>query len=132
MSVDKLTISQGHKGPEKLQINKSKKIITGEIKAFNIKDGSKIVIYVPSLNISGYGSSFEQAIDMLKEIIDDYFRELVKLKPENISIELKKYGWEKTIFHKRFEQKVFIDKDGVLKNFELPEDTKIEETMLSF
>ena len=35
------------------------------------------------------------------------------------------------LFSKRFLSKSFVDKDGILKDFNLPKETKIETTVLA-
>ncbi len=114
-----------------LFINKSKKRIKGTLRVFYIQDGAFKVVYMPSLNLSGYGKNDKEASKMLKKILDDYFESLVSLNRDHLISELSKYGWTtKELFAKRFVNDTYVDKDGVLKNFELPHDTPIEESMI--
>ncbi len=112
-------------------INKSKKVTSGIIKVFMIEDHGHKVAYIPSLDITGYGKSDKLAIDMLRDAIGDYFGSLVKLSQKKIQAELKKYGWEKGMFTKKYENSAFIDKKGVLQNLNLPITTNIEESLIS-
>lgn len=108
---------------QSLTINKSKGSITGILERFIVKDGNFHVSILPALNISGYGKSSKEANEMLQEVLNDYFESLIKLKQELLEAELVKYGWKHGIFKKLFENTAFIDEYGVLKNFDLPEDT---------
>lgn len=116
-----------------LKINKSKGTIQGILKIFNIQEDTGIVLYIPTLNMSAYGDTSDEALEMLKEILDDYFISIMDIRTEAMLKELKKYGWQvHSIFKKRLENHTYIDRDGILKNFELPKETVIKESMLSF
>ena len=98
------------------------------IRVYRIKDHDYIIQYIPSLNLSGYGDSEEDALKMLKEVVRDYCENLVDLKPEMQEAELSKYGFKRERWkRKQFTSHVHVDKKGILQNFELPEDTPIEE-----
>ncbi len=113
-----------------LVINKSKGKIKATFRVFHILDGNFKVAYIPALNLSGYGKSDENAYDMLKEVLSDYFGSLVSLRKDQLLSELGKYGWTAGFFAKQFTNNTYVDKDGVLKNFELPKDTPIVEKIL--
>ncbi len=95
-------------------------------------DHGHVIIYVPSLNISAYGDTFEEAQEMLEVALDDFCETLYSLPEPQRTEELKKYGWNRNpLFKKKFEiSDSFVDKEGLLKNFELSDDTKVEETFL--
>jgi len=124
----KLSVSENPS--QSIFINKSKGHIHGVLKVFQIQDGEFIVVYCPSLNITGYGKTVDEAESMFKDSINDYFESLMVLKKEAIDSELSLLGWDHGYFAKRYENKAFIDKQGVLKNFELPKDTPIKEKLI--
>ena len=113
-----------------LSINKRKKRINAKVNLFFITDGEFKVAFIPALNLTGYGKNNKEALDMLNEIGGDYFQSLVETTQAQMQSELSKYGWKKGTFkfNKQFENNTYIDKNGVLKNFKLPEDTPIEES----
>lgn len=118
----------GKEEPEYIRVDNSKGRIKGFLRTFFFKDHGKDVIYVPSLNLSGYGNDKKEALEMLDEITGDWFDTLMRLDSDMQQAELKKYGWEREKFRKkRYLSTVSVDKKGVLNNFELPEDTEIEE-----
>ncbi len=117
-------------GSQELRINKNKGTINADLRVFYIEDGKFMVAYIPGLELSGYGETKDQARSMLEEVIIDYFDTLINLKRDEITRELSQYGWEKGIYQKRFVNKVHVDKQGILNNLELPENTPITESML--
>jgi hypothetical protein len=54
------------------------------------EEGSKIA-YIPVLDLSGYGSSENEAVDSLKVVLDDYFSYTTRKK--TLLEDLKKHGW---------------------------------------
>lgn len=115
---------------EFLKIDKSKERVTAHLRIFDVLDDEHVVSFIPSLNLSGYGNSIQESRDMIQYVLDDYFEALLKLKKSTIARELSNFGWSQHYFSKQFKNKSFVDKDGILKNFELPEDTQIQESML--
>lgn len=131
----RISILKSAEGPvykkQTLSINKRKKKIKARVNLFFITDGEFKVAYIPALNLTGYGKNNKEALEMLNEIGGDYFQSLVETTQAKIQSELSKYGWKKGTFkfNKQFENTTYLDKDGVLRNFKLPEGTPIEESM---
>jgi len=115
-----------------MSINQRKKRVKGEFKIFKIVEGEFIIMYIPAYNMTAYGKNDQEAFEMLEESLDDYFDALIYLKKDDIIKELSKYGWKQSLFSKQFHNKAYIDKNGVLKNLDLPEDTQIEESKVEF
>lgn len=88
---------------------------------------------MPSLNLSAYGETAKEATDRLvHEVLDDFFENLLALKPEQANNELRKLGWTRNkLFKKQFRSNSYVDRNGVLKNFNLPEETKIETAVVT-
>ncbi|AIM38139.1 hypothetical protein KO02_16735 [Sphingobacterium sp. ML3W] len=104
--------------------------ITGNVRAVTFKDGEYDIIYIPSLNLSAYGSSVEEATDMLQNVVlKDFCFSIANNKNKGLVImELKKLGWIRDLFfEKDLSKKAYIDKEGILSEFELPEGTEIRE-----
>ena len=114
-----------------LIIRPSEHKIRMSIRVYKIKDHNHFIQYIPSLNLSGYGDSEGDALEMLKEVVKDYCENLVDLRPELQEAELSKYGFKRERWkRKQFTSRVHVDKKGILQNFELPEDTPIEEASI--
>ncbi|TPE43991.1 hypothetical protein [Pontibacter mangrovi] len=117
---------------EYLKIENGKGRIKMGLNSVVFEDHGYYIIYIPSLNISAYGSSMMEAQEMFEVMIDDFCENLYSLSEAERTAELRKYGWNRNpYFNKRFEiSQSFVDKEGLLKNFELSEDTKVEEKFL--
>lgn len=117
-----------------LHINKN----SGRIKAvlntvkYRDKDTRQIVIYIPALEISGYGATEEKALEMVKFSMDEYFTSLVRSSAKEMERELAKYGWQhKNKFSNKEYSKAYIDADGKLQNFNAVGD-EVEIGVLSY
>jgi len=118
-------------GYESLSIHKSKKSVKAIFRSYDLKEGKTFITYIPSLEASGYGSTKEEANNMIREVIEDFFDNLFKLKTDQMEVELRKLGWQQDkMFNKRFENTSYVGEDGILKNFNLPENTEIEMKMM--
>ena len=116
----------------KIRITKhQKRIVSGlRILTFRDKDTRQIVKYIPSLDISGYGSTGKKASEMLTFSLDEYFKYLTGLSQDKVAIELRSLGWRRDRVHTKEYSKSFVDTDGNLKNLNAVGD-KVEESMLT-
>ena len=116
-----LRIAEIENAPEydTIRINKSTKNIKFSIAFFKFrdKDTRQIVIYVPSLELTSYGTTEEKADEMIRFSIDDYFHFLINLSPAQIQKEMSKLGWKHNKIKSKEYSKIFVDPDGNLKNF---------------
>ena len=114
-----------------MQFNPSTDKTWNQINMFKFKDKDTLqfVYYCPSLELSGYGKTEELSFEMVVSSIDDFFQYLSDMSMDDKQKELKKLGWGKTFFNKRFS-KVFVDTDGVLQNFNAL-DNKVERVTLA-
>lgn len=105
----------------------------GSFTVHTFRDHDHTVAYLPSLNLSAYGDNAEEAINRLfSEVLDDFLDNLMGLKPEKINKELEKLGWSRNLFFKKqFKSNSYVDRDGVLKNFNLPEETKVDTQVVA-
>lgn len=107
--------------PDTLHIKagKSRGSVSGYINIFRFqdKDTNQWVLFVPSLELSGYGENPEKAHSMLKEALDDLFRQLITMSPSELRSELSKLGWKKNFFRNKDFSRAYVTEDGELKNF---------------
>ena len=92
---------------------------------FTDKETESIVIYVPSLDISGYGQTVTKALEMVQFSINSYMQELCKLPLKSIHQELFKLGWSKQKFHTKilnpnFTPKAKLEDQGISDYQEIP------------
>jgi len=118
------------KKKQSLNVNKKKDSVKGDFIIFELRDGDYHVSYIPSLNMTGYGKTSEKSFNMLKDCLIDYFNKILDSKQVVIDAELRKHGWIKGVFRKQFHNTTYIDKDGILKNFDMPKNTPIKETLI--
>lgn len=98
--------------------------LVGRLSAFSGKQGEFWVSIIPSLNVSGYGESEEDANESLKENLQVFCEDLFSISDTQRRSELKKLGWEPNKFFKKRYSKAYVDENGVLQNFDNPEQVK--------
>jgi len=118
---------------ESLRINKNARRINCVVFTYKYrdKDTRQMVVYIPSLELSGYGATDDKADKMLRESIDDYFKILIAMPQDALDIELRKLGWSHSKYKNKEYSKCYIDGDGNLKNFNAVGD-KVEQAVLSY
>lgn len=82
------------------------------------KEGDYFVTVSPTLLVSGYGKTEEEAMKSFEENIRTFCDDLIKLSPEQKATELKKLGFTKEQYHNKNFSKVYIDENGVLQGLE--------------
>ncbi|RZM26571.1 MAG: hypothetical protein EOO88_16485 [Pedobacter sp.] len=107
--------------------------IESNIHIVSLEDNGYHINYAPALQISSYGHTQEEARDMMINIvIPDLFENILKIgKPATLEF-LSKLGWSAVDREsKDFKNSAFVDRDGILQNFNLPQDTKIQDEVLT-
>lgn len=125
--MSQLTYKEAKREPSKaehLHISLHKRHVHGTITAFKFldKDTKQTVIYIPSLELSGYGDTIDKAREMVQFAIKDTFDFMLEMHADDLRSYLSGFGWKKTMFNKEFS-KAFVDGDGVLRNFNADEKT---------
>ena len=117
---------------EQIKIDFKKPGFDGLICMFHFMDNGHHIAYMPSLNLTGYGDSEEEAKELLMDhVVKDFLDGLFTLPKSQIVEELKKLGWEKSQFFDKEFSKSYVDIDGVLREFNLPAETKIESQLMA-
>ena len=93
-------------------------ILTVEGTVISGKDGDYFVSIVPSLMISGYGSTEQEATDSLDENMETFCEDFMKLNHEQRKSELIKLGFAPVPFHSKNFSKLYIDENGLLQGLE--------------
>ncbi|TAE33468.1 MAG: hypothetical protein EAZ91_02320 [Cytophagales bacterium] len=117
-----------------LEIDFVRRQVRLAVTGFTFLDHEHTIIYLPSLNLSAYGNSQEEAKTMLSEVVlDDFCENLIALSPVEAREFLGDLGWAMDAGNGlNFSNSAFVDKDGILRNFDLPQDTPISEQVVSF
>lgn len=116
---------------ETFRIDLSKRRFNGRFNSLRFidKDTKQAVIYIPALEISGYGESFEKANEIVKFSVNEFCDYLSKLSQRQIENELHNLGWKKSFFNKQFS-KSYIDINGQLQNLNA-ENNQVEQIALT-
>lgn len=117
---------------EYLKVNIKQREARGRFKLIEFQDIGHFVTLIPSLNLSAYGDTKADSRKMMGDIVlKDYFDHLMALTESRIFEELKNLGWDRSPFYKEeLSKDVHIDREGILKNFNLSETTILEETLI--
>lgn len=96
---------------------------------FRDKDTRQIILYLPSFDITGYGSTEQKATEMLKFSVNEYFSHLSFLSRKKLDEEFISLGWKKTLYKNKEYSKLYVTPDGELQNFNAVAD-KVERLTL--
>ncbi|MET4083445.1 hypothetical protein ABIB40_003417 [Pedobacter sp. UYP30] len=115
-----------------IQHSKQHRSVKGEVTGIDFQNDGFYIVYIPSLKLSAYGNSPEDAKDMMvKIIIPEFCESLMKLSISEALSELKNMGWNSnTFFRKELSKSAHVDIEGILREFDLPKDTKVNESVL--
>lgn len=90
------------------------------------------ILYIPSLNLTAYGTNEVEARKMLDIVIEDYFLHLSQLSEQEVLQEIKQYGWvRKPYLPKQLRNIQFVEEKTIKEDFELPAETIIREQFVS-
>ncbi len=82
------------------------------------KEGDHFIAISPSILVSGYGSSKEEAQQSFQENLELFCQDLMTLTNEQREIELTKLGFARVKYHNKNYSKSYVDENGVLQGFE--------------
>jgi hypothetical protein len=85
---------------------------------YNTIDEGFHIVYSPSLNVSGYGRTKEEAHETFKEGYESLFKELLDLPIEIRNAELRKLGFQLEKYQTKNFSKLFVDENGKLHGLE--------------
>lgn len=88
------------------------------LNSYSGKQGEFIIYYVPSLKISGYGKTAEEAEEFLKIEIQVFCEDVLKMPIKEKEAFLASLGFEKEKFRSKNFSKAYVDENGMLKEFE--------------
>lgn len=83
------------------------------------KDGDFFVVVSPTLVVSGYGETEEDAKNSFESNMLLLCEDLMAITQEQRDIYLKELGFEKVKYHNKDYSKVYVDENGVLKGMDL-------------
>ena len=104
----------------------SKSTFSAKINVITGEEGDFWVSISPSLNVSGYGNSKEEAQESFHLHMQIFWEDLKGLKMDRRHLMLKNLGWNNKYFAKKQYSKVFIDENGVLQGLKSAEINSLE------
>lgn len=93
-------------------------ILTLEVTVVSAKDGEHFVSIIPSLMISGYGETEEEAFISLDENVETFCEDFLKLDLNDRQAELRKLGFSQVKYHRKNFSKLYVDENGLLQDLE--------------
>jgi len=129
----KIVPLNGSEHQETIHINKRKKTIYACLQSYNYidKETNQHISYLPALEISGYGSTHTESIEMMRFSLEEYFELLLSMSDSKIQIELSSLGWAHSKIKNKDYSKTYIDISGNLKGFALNENVEQELLQVS-
>lgn len=95
--------------------------ISVSLKFYTGKQGNHIVSIIPSLNVTGYGYSEQEAYGSLIENLETLLEDLFGVSEPEREQELIKLGWVANNSYPRQMSSSFIDEREILEQFDNPE-----------
>ncbi len=128
-----ISISSGDPDELILRLDRRRGRVKGTLRILKIRDNDFHILYIPELNISGYGDTENEALEMVNLVLQDFADGLFAMPSKEMDKELLKYGFSPVrLARKNFKfNGSYIDNQGVLKEFELPENTPIENKIVA-
>lgn len=96
---------------------------------YEFEDNGFFIVYNKSLGLSAYGKTPEEAKKMFVEVVyQDFCENLTELTEAEIHKEFARLGWTyNPELKKGLSNTACVDKEGVLKDFNLPEGAAIKD-----
>lgn len=116
----------------KISSGKNPKIKKAHFMSIEFEQEGFKIVFIPSIGLSAYGSTYEEAREMMKVSIHEAMTAFNKCTPAEMFAELKSYGWERNVFYTSdLSKSAHIDKEGILRDFDLDLDTPIQERLVT-
>ena len=116
--MSKLTKTSLENRPQEDTLRIKGHVLTVEATVISGKDGDHFISIVPSLMISGYGSTEQDAMDSLDENMETFCEDFMKLNNEQRMSELIKLGFSQVPYHNKNFSKLYVDENGLLQGLE--------------
>ena len=115
---------------ETLSISKNR--IKGSLSGVGFREADSHIIYIPSLELSAYGDSIKEAHQMMKVVLNEFSKNILSLKDDEIQNVLSDLGWERNqYFKKRMVNLSETTFDDIKKQFNLPDETEVEQMSIA-
>jgi len=99
--------------------------VEAEIKVISGQEDKQWVFVSPSLNVSGYGNTVEEAKESFTHNIETFMEDIFNLNKNERVKYIKSLGWKQNEFFVRKYSKAFVDSDGILQNLKMSSQTSL-------
>jgi len=107
---------------EFLKISVKNRKFKAGLHAMGFMDGDSHIIYIPSLQLSAYGDSFEEAHEMMYEVLAVFSEDMFECSETEVDTILSDLGWKKQkYFPKKRINLSNTTFEDIKKQFNLPE-----------
>lgn len=113
-----LTKTPLEKRPEEDTVRIKGGVLTVQATVISGKDGEHFVSIIPSLMISGYGSTEQEAMESLDENMETFCEDFMKLNQDQRRSELIRLGFTQVRYHSKNFSKLYVDENGLLQGLE--------------
>ena len=128
-----VSIDDRHAEESHLMVDFKARHVKGELVSYIFEDHGFRVFYSPSLNLSAYGNTDEEAKSMMVDaVMPDMFKAMLNKPKFEVFEYLGKLGWSAVDRNaETYNNTAYVDKEGILRNFDLPIDTPIEAQLVT-
>ena len=117
---------------KKETLNITKTRIKGQFSGVAFAEGNSHIVYIPSLQLSSYGDSIKEAREMMEIVLVKFSKDVLALSEDKVQNVLSKLGWKRTqYFKKRMVNLSETTFDDIKKQFNLPDETEVEEMSIA-
>ncbi len=116
--MSKLSKTKLDNQPQEDSIRIKGDVLTVVATVISGKEGDHFVSIVPSLMISGYGATEQEAMDSLDENMETFCEDFMKLNKDQRKSELTKLGFSQVPYHTKNFSKLYVDEIGLLQGLE--------------
>lgn len=109
---------------EELKISVKNRQFKAKLRCMSFKEGESFIMYIPSLELSAYGDTEEEAHEMMREVLRVLSQDFFALTQAEVDKILKDLGWNKNkIFNKKRVHLSQTTFDDIKQLFNLPSNT---------
>lgn len=117
---------------ELILIDFKSKTFRAKLNAISFVDNEFQMVYIPSLNISGYGETIQEAKEMADEVMKDFSTRLLEQPESKALIVLNKYGWQRErVLKKRLRNRLVNDYENIKKSLSIGNHVEITPYQLA-
>jgi hypothetical protein len=117
---------------ETLHLDPDNRKFKAQLSAVEFKEDHSFILYLPSLNISAYGDTPEEAHELLRASLAVFSEDLFQMEEKQREEFLADLGWKNKLFFKRKLEKLSTTTfEDIVKQFDLPVNTQVQQVPIA-